>query len=73
MALVTDKPQDLPTTNALDELPERTDGEMRHGRQLTIQSCWESGKKPPTTDGQPALFDEDGNPITDDEDTQDGE
>jgi hypothetical protein len=39
---------------------ERTDGEMRHGRQLSIQACWEQGKKPPAADDQqPALFDHD--------------
>lgn len=117
--LVTDKPQDLPTTNALDDIPddlldipaaylsfgtspcalddppeidevrtyivrvrctgktekERTDGEMRHGRQLAIQACWESGKQPPNTDeNQPGLFDEAGdvNPdALDDEDQSD--
>ncbi|MCV7100055.1 hypothetical protein [Mycobacterium palustre] len=51
---------------------ERTDGEMRHGRQLSIQACWESGKQPPNTDDdQPGLFDEAGNPNTDDEDQDD--
>lgn len=41
---------------------ERTDGEMRHGRQLAIQAVWIPGQQPPSTDDdQPGLLDHDGN------------
>lgn len=53
---------------------ERKDGEMRYGRDLLIQACWESGKQPPNTDdAQPAMFDHNGNPIVDGEDDENGE
>ncbi len=53
---------------------ERTDGEMRHGRQLSIQAVWLPGHKPPAADDddQPALFDDDGEP-TDEEGDEPGE
>ena len=112
MALITDKPENVPTTNALDDIAddlldkppaylafglspaaledppavgeirtyivrtrcigehgpiERKDGDMRYTRSLSIQACWESGKKPPeTADDQGALFDEDGQPVDED-------
>ena len=51
---------------------ERQDGELRYGRKLTILGCHESGKQPPSDDGdQPGLFDAAGN-ITDDEGHDDG-
>jgi hypothetical protein len=52
---------------------ERTDGEMRHGRKLQIQACWESGKKPPAADdAQPGLFD-DTDEDADNADDRDGD
>lgn len=104
--LITDKPEAMPSTNALDGLPdeepngaapaylsfgptpcplvnppeidevktyvvrvrctgktesERTDGEVRHGRKLTIQWCIPEGAKPPIdpSENQPGLFDDD--------------
>lgn len=50
----------------------RTDGELRHGRKFDIQAAWMQGQpEPPDADApQPALFDDDGNPVEPEEDEQ---
>lgn len=79
MTLVTEQPEGLDSTNALDNIDddlrarcvaehgpiERKDGESRYTRTMAVQAIWKQGEpEPPDADApQPALFDDDGNPV----------